>query len=102
MAAQPSRFRRRTCNSARFIRSPGCATSISATEHVHEHAIGKPRVRRSPQPSIAGGAHSPLELRSGSLASGVGGFNGSEDTTSDFDDTGSDTSFFAAGATARH
>ena len=47
---------------------------------------------------MAGGAHSPLELRSGSLASGVGGFHGSEDTTSDFDDTGSDTSFFAAGA----
>jgi hypothetical protein len=51
---------------------------------------------------MAGGAHSPLELRSGSLASGVGGFHGSEDTTSDFDDTGSDASFFAAGATGQH
>jgi hypothetical protein len=59
-------------------------------------------VCRSPQPSMAGGAHSPLELRSGSLASGVGGFHGSEDTTSDFDDTGSDASFFAAGATGQH
>jgi hypothetical protein len=50
---------------------------------------------------MGGGAHSPLELRSGSLASGVGGFHGSEDTASDFDDTGSDTSFFAAGVSGQ-
>lgn len=46
---------------------------------------------------MASNAHSPLELLSGSMASGAGGFPASEDTASDFDDTGSDTSLFAAG-----